>query len=125
MFISSTPSFSYGSSCGRFLDGVHAGGFIGLYVGEYTLGGDFVQAVVDQQIQLWNQTSDSDANSSSSGYGLIASPVVDSDHFYEIWVWAGDDAEGVGSGFLNWSFAGDEMTVNVPEISFSLFSEGS
>jgi hypothetical protein len=102
---------------------VQSDGWIGLYIGEYTLQGDFVQAVVDQQTRLWLLTSDDGVFSgSNSGFPLTASCPVDNDHFYEIWVWAGVDATGYGGGLLNWGFADGTLNVHVPSISVFAYS---
>lgn len=116
MDISSTPSFSYVWDSDNVLDSSHSFAFIGLYVGEYTLQGDFVQAVVDQKISLWNSTGGSDQGS-NSGFPLFASCPIDSDHFYEIWVWAGGDAEADGWSLFWGSAALSSMQIYVPSIS--------
>ena len=118
--ILSTPSFNYEwVAVGTFASS-HSAAFIGLYVGEYTLQGEFVQAVVDQTISLWDSTGGGDQGS-SSGYPLSASILVDSNHFYEIWVWAGSDAEGDGwtnDIFFTWgSYAASYLNIHVPSIS--------
>jgi hypothetical protein len=48
--------------------------------------------VIDQQIHI------GDGTGSSSGFSLFGSSPCDSDHCYEIWVWAGGDAEADGWG---------------------------
>ena len=65
MDVSAIPSFTYVWDSSNVLDSSHTGAFIGLYVGQYTLGGDFVQAVVDQQISLWDSGGGSDQGSNS------------------------------------------------------------
>ena len=92
------------------------GAFIGLYVGQYTLSGEFVQAVIDQQISLWNSGGGSDQGN-NSGFPLFASTPVDSDHFYEIWVWAGGDAEADGWSAFWGSAALSSANLVVPSIS--------
>jgi len=118
--ISSNPSFNYEWVAVNTWSSSHSAAFIGLYVGEYTLEGEFVQAPVDQQISLWDSTNGGDQGS-TSGYPLSASILVDSDHFYEIWVWAGSDAEGDGwtnDFFFTWgSYAASYLNVHVPSIS--------
>jgi hypothetical protein len=115
MYLFANPPVVYDQRTWTVFDSGHAGGFIGLYVGQYTLGGEFVQAVVDQQIGLWNVSGGNQGN--SSGYPLFASTPVDSDHFYEIWVWAGGDAEADGWSALWGSAALSDATLAVPSIS--------
>jgi hypothetical protein len=115
MDISANPSLSYYMNTWTVFDSAHAGGFIGLYVGQYTLGGEFVQAVVNQQIGLSNVSGGNQG--SSSGYPLFASTPVDSDHFYEIWVWAGGDAEADGWSAFWGSAALSYANLVVPSIS--------
>ena len=51
MFVMAPPSVSYDEETWTVFDSPHAGNFIGIYVGEYTLAGQFIQAVIDQQMQ--------------------------------------------------------------------------
>lgn len=120
MDISAIPSFNYVWDSENVFDSSHSGAFIGLYVGQYTLGGDFVQAVVDQQISLWNSGGGSDEGS-NSGYPLFASTPVDSDHFYEIWVWSGGDAEADGWSVFWGSAALSAANLVVPSISIHAY----
>jgi hypothetical protein len=96
-------------------DSAHAGNFIGLYVGQYTLEGEFVQAVIDQQIPLGG------GNGSTSGFPLVGISPCDSDHFYEIWVWAGGDAEADGWSVFWGSAALSYGNLTVPSISVFAF----
>jgi hypothetical protein len=48
---------------------------------------------------------------------LFGSTPVDSDHFYEIWVWAGGDAEADGWSLFWGSAALSYGNLNVPSIS--------
>jgi hypothetical protein len=109
------PSVSYDDETWTVFDSAHAGNFIGLYVGQYTLQGEFVQAVIDQQIQI------GDGNGSTSGFPLFGASPCDSDHFYEIWVWAGGDAEADGWSVF-WGSAGLSYgNITVPSISVFAF----
>ena len=85
MDVAAAPALNYVWDSDNVFDNSHTHAFLGLYVGEYTLGGEFVRAAVDQQITLWDSGGGSDQGS-NSGYPLFASTPVDSDHFYEIWV---------------------------------------
>lgn len=109
MDVTANPGYSYDWETWTVFDSAHAGDFIGLYVGEYTLEGEFVQAVVDQQISM--STYESGANP------LFARTPVDSDHFYELWVWAGGDAEADGWSTFWGSAALSYGSVTVPSIS--------
>jgi hypothetical protein len=105
MEVSANPAVAYSWGSFNTFDSSHTGGFIGLYVGEYTPEGEFVQGVVDQQIGLWN-SGGGIGEGSSSGYPLFASTPIDILHYYDIWVWSGTDAEADGwSAF--WGSAAD------------------
>jgi hypothetical protein len=121
----SSPSFSddWGDWC--TFDSASADGWIGLYVGSYDLTGAFTGAVVDQQINLWSDSSwwsgVGEQEGSNSGYGLYASPIqVDQDHQYIIWVWCGGDISAAGWGTFSGSGAGDSLNVGVPSITWEL-----
>ena len=101
-------------------DNAHTHGFLGIYVGEYTLGGEFIQAAVDQQITLWDSGNGSDQGS-NSGFPLLATTPVDSDHFYEIWVWSGGDAEADGWSVFWGSEALSSASLTVPSISIAAY----
>ena len=105
------PSVSYMEDTWTVFDSAHAGNFIGLYVGQYTLQGEFVEAVIDQQIHI------GDGDGSNSGFPLFGSTPCDSDHFYEVWVWAGGDAEADGWSLFWGSAALSYGSIVVPSIS--------
>ncbi len=109
------PSVSYDEDTWTVFDGAHAGNFIGLYVGQYTLQGEFVQAVIDQQIHI------GDGSGSTSGFPLFGFSPCDNDHFYEIWVWAGGDAEADGWSLFWGSAALSYGSITVPSISVYAF----
>jgi hypothetical protein len=116
MEVFANPAFNYIWDSDNVFDNSHSGAFIGLYVGQYTLDGAFVQAVIDQQISLWNSGGGSDQGS-NSGYPLFGWTPVDSDHFYEVWVWAGGDAEADGWSAFWGSAALSAANLVVPSIS--------
>ena len=95
----------------------NAGGFVGLYVGQYALDGEFIEALVDQQISLANLGG-------STAYPLSATIDVDSDHIYALWVWTGISVQGDGEGFLDLSYSAAiaSSKVYVPSISVYLYS---
>jgi hypothetical protein len=113
--IFANPSMSYDLQTWYVLDSANAGGFIGLYVGEYTLRGQFQGALIDQQISLASLGG-------SSGLPLAASTWVDSDHFYEIWVWGGVNAEADGWHTFWGSAAQAYLSVYVPAIAIYYFN---
>jgi hypothetical protein len=115
MFVMATPSVSYDEETWTVFDSAHAGNFIGIYVGEYTLEGQFIQAVIDQQIHI------GDGTGSTSGFPLVGSTPCDSDHFYEVWVWAGGDAEADGWSAFWGSAALSYGNITVPSISVFAF----
>jgi hypothetical protein len=94
MDVSANPAVAYDAQTWTVFDSTSASGFISLYAGEYTLGGEFTQAVIDQQIDITSVAGGSQGQ--SSGFQLFGSTPVDSDHFYEVWVWAGGDASADG-----------------------------
>lgn len=117
-------NFDWGTWC--VFDGAHSDGFIGFYVGEYDLSGGFVGAPIDQTIQLWSDDSwwagVGFQTGSNSGFPLFAQLVVDSNHFYEIWVWCGVYVSAAGWGSPFWgSGAGADLSVAVPSITWELF----
>ena len=115
MDVFANPAISYDAETWTVFDSAHAGGFVGLYVGEYTLQGEFVQAVIDQQIDISQVAGGNEG--STSGYPLFGSTPVDGDHFYEIWVWAGGDAEADGWSAFWGSAALSDGNLTVPSIS--------
>lgn len=115
LMVFANPSVSYDEDTWTVFDSAHAGNFLGLYVGQYTLQGEFVQAVIDQQIHIGNGTG------STSGFSLFGTTPCDSDHFYEIWVWAGGDAEADGWSAFWGSAAIAWGNITVPSISVFAF----
>ena len=120
MYVSAVPSFSYVWDSDNVFDNSHTHAFVGLYVGQYTLEGQFIQAVVDQQIPVWDSGGGS-GQGTDSGFPLLAVTPVDSDHFYEIWVWAGGDAEADGWSVFWGSAALSAMNLTVPSISIAAY----
>jgi hypothetical protein len=113
MNVSAIPSITYSYGNRAWLSHAHTHAFIGLYIGQYTPGGDFVQAVVDQRINLWDLDTDNDFTGSSSGFPLSAFLPVDGNHFYEIWVWAGGDSESNGLSYSNLNIAVPSISIHV------------
>ena len=116
MDITATPGLSADLQTSYFLDSATADGFIGLIVEQFTLGGEFVQTVVDQQISL------SSLGGATSGLPLAASTPVDGDHYYTTAVWVGINVYGDGSGIISWSMAAAQASVIVPHISIYYYS---
>ena len=115
LYVYANPSVSYDEETWTVFDSAHAGNFIGIYVGQYTLRGEFVQAVIDQQIHI------GDGQGSTSGFPLFGTTPCDSDHFYEVWVWAGGDAEADGWSAFWGSAASSVVQIAVPSISLFAF----
>jgi hypothetical protein len=116
-------NFDWGDWC--VLDGAGSDGWVGLYVGEYDVdGGGFVASPVDQQASLWSDNSwwagVGEQEGSNSGYPLFAELDVDSDHFYEIWVWGGTDVYAAGWGTFSGSGSGGDLAATVPSITWEL-----
>ena len=122
--ISATPSFAYNWWTACAFASAHSDGFIGLYVGRYTLSGGFDGAPVNQTIYLWRDDSwwsGASGSASNSGYGLSAQINVDSSHYYLIWVWCGGYVSAAGWGTFSGSGAGSYMNVRVPSVHAELF----
>jgi hypothetical protein len=122
----SSPALNYDWGDWCVFDGAGSDGWLGLYVGEYAVdGGGFVSAPVDQQINLWSDNSwwsgVGSQQGSNSGYPLSAQLQVDSDHFYEIWVWGGTDVYGAGWGTFSGSGAGGDLSARIPSITWELY----
>jgi hypothetical protein len=115
MYVAANPSVTYYEDTWTVWDSAHAGNFIGIYVGEYTLQGLFIQAVIDQQIHI------GDGQGSTSGFPLLGITPCDSNHFYEIWVWAGGDAEADGWSLFWGSAALSYANIAVPSIALVAF----
>jgi hypothetical protein len=112
--IFSTPGYAYDLETWYWFDYANAGGFFGIYVGEYTLDGMFVQTVLDQQISFAGLGD-------SSGFPLIGFTAADSTHLYAIWVWAGVSVSGDGLGEFSGSYGSANVFVSVPSISIFYF----
>jgi hypothetical protein len=123
--ISSNPSFNYNWWTICTLASAHSDGWLGLYVGRYTLDGGFDGAPVSQHVSLWNDDSwwggAGPHTGSNSGYPLSAQINVDSAHWYAIWAWCGGRATGAGWGTFSGSGAGSNLSVGVPSITWTLF----
>jgi hypothetical protein len=122
--ISSNPSFSYNWDTFCWHSSTHSDGFVGLYVGRYTLAGGFDGAPIDQRISLWNDDSwwyGTSGQGSNSGFPLSAQLNVDSSHYYAIWVWCGGRDTSGGDGFWWWSTANSNFSMQVPSITWELF----
>lgn len=118
------PSFSYNWWTACAFSSAHSDGFIGLYVGRYTLSGGFDGAPVNQTIYLWRDDSwwsGASGSASNSGYGLSAQINVDSSHYYLIWVWCGGYVSGSGWGTFSGSAAGSYTSVRVPYVHAELY----
>jgi len=76
MDVFSAPSFNYSWDSSNVLDSSHSRGWIGLYIGEYTLGGDFVQAVVDQQVNIWDSTGAQAMEAIQAFLSMPVSPLI-------------------------------------------------
>jgi hypothetical protein len=116
-------NFNWGDWC--CLDGAGSDGWLGLYIGEYDAdGGGFERALVDQQINLWSDSSwwtgVGGQEGSNSGYPLQATLEVDNAHFYEIWVWGGTDVYAAGWSTFWGSAAGGELAASVPSVTWEL-----
>jgi len=122
----SNPAFNYQWWTYCVLASAHSDGWIGLYVGRYTLAGGFDGAPVNQRVRLWNDDSwwsgAGSHSGSTSGFPLFAQLGVDSAHWYALWVWCGGRATGDGwGGLFSGSGAGSNLSVLVPSMTWELF----
>jgi hypothetical protein len=103
----------------------HTHAFIGIHVDEYTLAGDFVATVTDQQISLWDEFRTLDTFSGE--YPEFTLPTVNlpvsNSNYYEVWVWAGGDISSASdpNGFSN-SIATAYLTAHLPSISVNAYT---
>ncbi|KAH8650433.1 hypothetical protein BGZ61DRAFT_542216 [Ilyonectria robusta] len=96
MSVYANPSTTYNYWSINFLAGSHSYAFVGLYIGEYRLDGSLVRVVLDQKRQQW-YTDGGESSGTNSGLGVSATNIpVNSNNFYEVWVWTGGDVEGDG-----------------------------
>ncbi|SPJ75503.1 uncharacterized protein FTOL_05234 [Fusarium torulosum] len=112
MTVSANPTITYGYGNSAFLRSSHTHAWMGFFIQEWTLDGTFVKNDVDQQINLWDLTTDHDFVGDRT-FPLTASIPVVSDHNYAIWVWAGGDAE---SNALSYG----SLNVNLSNISIGI-----
>jgi hypothetical protein len=122
--ISSNPSFSYMWDTFCWHSSTHSDGFVGLYVGSYTLAGGFDGARIDQKSYLWSDDSwwyGTSGQGTNSGFPVSAQLNVDSNHYYAIWVWCGGRDTSGGDGFLWFSTANSNFSMQVPSITWELF----
>jgi hypothetical protein len=123
--ISATPAYNFRWWTYNAFDSSHSDAWIGLYVGAYDLGGTFTSAPIDQKLYLWDESHDflasPDGSGSNSGYPLNAGTFVNSDQFYEIWVWCGGSISADGDHTFWSSFAGSFLNVTVPWIHLEYF----
>lgn len=119
--IAATPLYSYQWRCATAFGSCSSDAWIGLYVGEYELDGKGVAQPVLYRNSLWSH-SDSpfglEGDSGGGVAGLSFPPIlVDSKHFYVIWVWAGGDAYSNGVT----SYGGSSVSIIVPWIGLQYF----
>jgi hypothetical protein len=121
--VSANPSFRLAWTTFCWHCSTHSDGFIGIYVGRYTLGGDFETAPIDEKTYLWNDDSwwyGTSDEATSSGFPLSAQFDVDSNHFYALWIWCGGyDATG-GEGLFYFSNSDSQFSMDVPSITWKL-----
>jgi hypothetical protein len=119
------PAINYNWWTYCTLASAHSDGWLGLYVGQYTLAGDLDHVPVDQQISLWSDDSwwggAGSHSGSNSGYPLSSWFTVDSNHWYAMWVWTGGSIYGSGWGTFSGSGAGASMKTGTPSISLVLY----
>jgi hypothetical protein len=115
MDVSANPSYSYDLGTGEVLDSASVGGFIGLVVTEYTQGLEFVQAPIDQQINI------AGGGGQSTGFPLSASTPIDSDHIYFLWVWIGTSGAGPGWSAFWGADAYSNVSIGVGSISMHAY----
>ena len=112
-------NFNWQTYCG--LSSVHTDGFIGLFAASYDWAGNFSAVLTDQKLSLWSDDSWWDGGSgvdNSHGFPMSANFLVDSDHWYALWVWCGSHNIGDGWYTIRYSDAVSELFVLVNSISW-------
>ena len=119
MQVTSNPSLQWSWWTYNVFDSSHSDGWIGIYVGSYDLNGT-QYTHVDQRVTLWSEDhsflASPDGSGSNSGLPLLEGQFINSDSFFEVWVWCGGSVSGAGQGFLNGSWAGSAISAHVPFI---------
>jgi hypothetical protein len=117
MQFSASPALSWEWWTYNVFDSSHSDGWIGLYVGSYDMNGT-QYTHVDQRVNLWDEShsflASPDGAGSNSGFPLTETQFINSDSFYEVWVWCGGSASADGSHTVWGSWAGSKMHVSVP-----------
>ncbi|MDJ0823846.1 MAG: hypothetical protein QNJ09_18825 [Paracoccaceae bacterium] len=102
-----------------------ASAWIGLYVGEYEVGGNgFTSAPVNTKTTLGSLDtwwSGGSRDRSTSGYAMNAQFDVDNAHWYAIWVWCGGKAHAGGDGIFSNTGAFTDLDVTVPSMTWTLY----
>jgi hypothetical protein len=100
-------------------------GFVGLLAASYDWAGNAPvrrpsprahrssAILVDQMISLWSGNPGDWGGSGDSSFPLSANFLVDSDHWYALWVWCGSGVLNVSGGSLM-----SDLAVYVPSISW-------
>jgi hypothetical protein len=119
MQVSCNPAVNWQWWIDCAFDSGHSDGWIGIYVGSYDFNGT-QYTHIDQRTTLWNEDRSFIAfagdSGSNSGMPLSETQFINSNSFYEVWVWCGGSVSGAGQGFLNDSYGGAAINVNVPSI---------
>jgi hypothetical protein len=122
--ITSNPALSYQWWTYNAFDSSHSDGWVGIYVGAYTLEGT-QYTHIDQRSTLWDEShsflSSPDGRGSNAGYPLSAAMFVNSQSFYEVWVWCGGSVSADGDHTFWGSWAGAFLDVSVPFIHLELW----
>lgn len=110
-------------------DGATSDGWIGWYVNEFDLAGNYVATPVFQQFYLWNDYLWLGNQTDSTPEGgvsqlLYAFLTVDASHLYEIRILCGVDINGAGEGAWFGSGASAYLDVTVPFIWWEVMTAG-
>jgi hypothetical protein len=111
--------FNWQDYCG--FDSVHTDGFVGLFAASYNSAGNLSAVLTDQEISLWSDDSWWEGGTGMADYSsfpMSANFLVDSDHWYALWVWCGSHNIGDGWHTIEYSEAVSELFVIVRSISW-------
>jgi hypothetical protein len=118
------PPFSYDWETVCWFATAHSDGWLGLYVGQFTLAGILDWVPVSQHIFQWRQDGFLGTTGSlgrNPPYPLSAFFPVNTAHWYGIWVWSGGSIYGDGMNVAWGSSAWSRLNFVVPSISMALY----
>lgn len=120
--ISAVPAFSYSWFDGIAFSTAGTWGWIGLIVRSFDFNGADAGTLLDQRLFLWNDRKsfygENSEEGSNTGFPLSAQVLVDSSHWYNIWVWCSTFSFAAGGTAGSFGV----LNVTVPYVFRALFS---